>query len=355
MRKNSKRKPSLAAIARACGVASMTVSRALRQDPRVQEDTRRQILAAAGKMGYQPSGRYGRPRVSTDKVRTPVDVVLGVSMAAGNLFYSQLLISIEQALAQRGCDCVIRTGNQDYDGFLRLCETLRESKAVATLLVGFFPVMQLQTLLQILPRALLVDHSGDPRLDCPYEFVALDNVEAARLAVRHLLGLGRRRILLMTGGKDHYFSRDIEQGWREILQSHDLPALPELICRADFTADGARSLLLQIMEHGMSFDAVFSNDEMGVGILRALHEKGKRVPDDVAVAGCDGLPVGRHTIPALTTVELDYRQLGQVAVERALAERPENAPPCRLRLVPQLVIRESSGGGGGKLEKENER
>lgn len=89
-------------------------------------------------------------------------------------------------------------------------------------------------------------------------------------------------------------------------------------------------------------DAVFTNDEMATGVLRALYERGRRVPADVAVVGCDGLSLGRQTIPQLTTVRLDYEQMGQAAVERLFSSRDKNAPVFRVRFVPELVVRESS-------------
>jgi DNA-binding LacI/PurR family transcriptional regulator len=129
-----------------------------------------------------------------------------------------------------------------------------------------------------------------------------------------------------------------------MLEGRAMNVLPELIGRADFSADNALTLLHQTMDQGLAFDAVFTNDEMAIGVLRALHERGKRVPEDVAVAGCDGLPIGLQTVPSLTTVALDYAQLGQAAVEKVLAERPADAPPSRVKLLPKLVVRESTSG-----------
>ncbi len=339
-------KTSLAAIAAACEVTTMTVSRALRQDGRVLESTRRRIVTMADKMGYLPANkRAGRPRRASTTVRKSIDVIWGMAVAPENIFQSQLLIAIEQTLARRGCDCVIRTCGHDYDRFLRLCETLRDSSAAATLLVGDFQVEQLRTLIRLLPKSILVDQTDDPRLDGPYEFVAFDNVEAARLATRHLIQTGRRRIVLLTGPKDHCFSREIERGYRDVLESSDIAWDAKRIHYTNFSAHSAHALICQMIEKGADFDAVFTNDEMATGVLRALHEKGKRVPEDVAVIGCDGLPLGLQTIPSLTTVALDYDQLGRLAVESVLSDAGEKTAPQRLRLVPRLVVRESTGGG----------
>jgi LacI family transcriptional regulator len=341
--KDNDKKITLAVIAAACKVTSMTVSLALRGDPKVSKETRSLVIETANKLGYRPqnSGR-GRPRRPLDQQRLTVDLVWGISLAPVNLFYSQLLISIEQELARRGCDCVMRTCTEDYELFLHLCEILRASTAVATMIMGCFPFKQLQTLVDIVPRPMLVDHTGDSRIAKPYEYVAFDNVEAARLAIRHLVDLGHRKILLITGHKDHYFTRDVEVGYREIFRDWEIPLDPELIHYTDFSAVEAYAVVRRAIESGTAFDAIFTTEEMATGALRALYDKQKRIPDDVSVVGCEGLNSGRHTIPALTTVGLDYKQLGRVAVERVLAEDGTTNVPCRMRLIPSLVVREST-------------
>jgi LacI family transcriptional regulator len=341
--KSNDKKITLATIAAACQVTIMTVSRALRGDPKVSMRTRRLVIETAAKLNYQPkSGRRGRPRRPLDRQSLTVDLVWGISTAPMNLFHSQLLISIEQELAKRSCDCVVRTCTEDYELFLHLCEMLRSSTAVATLIMGNFQFKQLQTLVEILPRPMLVDHTGDSRIGKPYAFVAFDNVEGARLAIRHLMELGHRRVLLIIGPKDHYFTRDVEVGYREIYRDWEIPVDPELIQYTDFSAAEACAVVHRTIESGTTFDAIFTTEAMSAGTLRALHDKQKRIPDDVSVVSCQGLGLGRHTIPALTMVGLDYKELGRVAVERILANDATTAIPCRMRLVPTLSVEEST-------------
>jgi len=335
-----KKRPSVARIAEKCGVSPMTVSRALRNDPRVRETTRRNVLRTAEKLGYRPRANMGRPRRKHSKPRLLADVVFGVHIAPESVFYAELLISIERELRKHGHDCVVRTAGGDYDEFLSLCESLRASEAAGTFIVGYFPLEQLRTVFEIRPGAILVDHTGDPGLRCPYECVGFDNVEAARMGVRHLVDRGCRRIVLINGPSAHYFSRDIELGFRDILAERGLSIEEQTILEADFTAGGAHKLLCEAIDSGLSFDGIFTSDEMALGAMRALHQKGIRVPEDVAVMGCDGLPMGRYTVPSLSTVVLDYNKLGRLAVERIFADRSDG--PRRVRLVPALEIREST-------------
>jgi DNA-binding LacI/PurR family transcriptional regulator len=245
------------------------------------------------------------------------------------------------------------TSDQQFERFLALVENLREGGDEAVLLVGHLPPRQLQTLVDLAPRRLiLVDHTGDPRVRGEYDCVAFDNVEAARLAVRHLVERGRRRIALLSGTADHYFSRDIEHGYRDMLSLLDLPFDGRLLWRGGFEPARACEVVRQELRRGTEFDAVFTTDEMAMGVYRALGESGRRVPQDVAVVGCDGLPFGEMLLPALTTVALDWRELGRAAAEHALGRGESAGPARRIRLLPRLCIRESCGDSNKSTSKD---
>ena len=332
------------AIARKCGVSAMTVSRALRHNHCVNQATRRKILAAAARISYQPNGRTGRPREQSKNFRQPVRIIVEANLGGANLYHAYLLGAIEMALAKHECDCLLRTYDGNYDNFVWLCDVLRSEISLPTMIVGYFSLEKLRTLLQLAPDALLVDYTENPRLTCPYDSVGFDNIEASRIAVRHLLEIGRRRILLMKGHPDHSFSMDIEKGYCDVLELSGIEFDNHLVVSADFTAAGAYQRTLDSIDRGLKFDAVFTNDEMALGVMRALSEKGKLIPEHVAVAGCDGLSFGSFITPSLTTVVLDYAELGRVAGEHLLASKERKRPSMRIRLVPRLEIRESTIG-----------
>ena len=334
------RKRTLAAVAEACGVSQMTVSRALRENSLVKEQTRRDIRAAAERLGYFNNPNLGRPRAAATAPDC-VDVVVGAKAGSQPLFYASLLMTLERELRRRGLDCVVRHCEESYDGFVSLSDCLRQSRAKATLLLGEFGAERLKALLAIAPGALLLDNPGPAGLGIPYGYLAFDNVEAARLAVRHLARNGRRRIALLTGPGVHYFSKEIESGHREELAALGLAPDPALVWECDFSTDGARARTLQALDAKLQFDAVFSNDEMACGVLQALASRDIKIPAQVAVVGCDGLPVGAQVYPRLSTIVLDHEELGRQAVERAL--NPGAAGRfSRTRLLPRLAIRDSS-------------
>lgn len=330
-------------IADFCEVSSMTVSRALRSDQSVSVETRDLILKAAETLGYQPRVRMGRPRQIKTEKKAPssVEVILGAQLHT--LFYSELLTAIEAELADHKYDCVIRTLMGDFSEFVNLCDVLRMSPNTPTLIVGYLPHQQLKTLLEARPNALLVDHTGDPRLDLPYSSLGFDNEDASLTMVRHLVEKGCRRILLIKGFSDHYFSRDIEQGYREAMRQTGREVDPDLIIETNFSTENTVEKLEDVLDKGLDFDGVFTNDEMAHAVLHTLQKRGLRVPEDIAVAGCDGLPFSRYTIPSLSTVELDYKNLGRLAVEHILRQsRHRSYVARRTRLLANLVVREST-------------
>ncbi|MCP4639258.1 MAG: substrate-binding domain-containing protein, partial [bacterium] len=132
------------------------------------------------------------------------------------------------------------------------------------------------------------------------------------------------------------------QGYREALELAGLEVDAALVCHCDFTVGGAAEATRAFVDRDVAFDAVFASDESAIGVLRVLHERGLRCPEEVAVAGCDGLPIGEFTIPKLTTVKLNYGELGRVAVARVVELHEGESIPSRIRLVPELLIREST-------------
>jgi LacI family repressor for deo operon, udp, cdd, tsx, nupC, and nupG len=337
-----KKSVSIKAIAAACKVSPMTVSRALRNNSSVRESTRQRIVETAEHLGYIGSPRMGRPALINHGNSSQVEVIIGIAGENITTFHARLLAIIEQRLALEGCDCIVRICNRSYEQFLVLQENVRNSSASATLLIGDIPVEYLRALLDILPDAILVDSPECVGLAMPYESFSFDNVQAAKIGVNHLLDSGRKKVLLLTGFAEHFFSREVTQGYREILAMKGLVVNDQLICHADFTPTGAYHTIQRLLTEKIAFDAVFTSDEMASGVYRALSEHGMNIPDDIAVCGCDGLPLGMHLLPQLTTVMLDYEALGNRAIAYLLHGRSKDQARARVRLLPHLEIRESS-------------
>jgi DNA-binding LacI/PurR family transcriptional regulator len=340
------RKPNLTLIAQRCGVSKMTVSRVFRHDPHVAPSTRVTVLQAAERLSFVPSGRAVRG--SAPAVRD-FAVLFRKEYSLADAYFSEIIRTIQQELFERGCGCSFAVVSEQYPDFLKLNAMLKARSTRSVLLVGEIAVGYVNALLADYPGLVLVDYAGDPAMARPYNAIYPDQVHGAHLAVRHLLRLKRERILLLAGRQGHYFANDLLAGYRQVMAESNVALDPRLLVHTDapHRRDGYRGIKRALGE-GLAFDAVLANDEMACGALTALHEAGRRVPDDVAVVGFDGLPLGEDVRPALTTVRIDRQRMGRLAVARLLAV-DEAAPgdaatACeKIAIFPELVIRESCG------------
>jgi DNA-binding LacI/PurR family transcriptional regulator len=200
-----------------------------------------------------------------------------------------------------------------------------------------------------------------------FPVVDTDNVKGMRELVSHLIiDHHRRRIAFITGPRGNEDARIRREVYEKLLKEHDLPIEPDLVVTGDFTPNaGRRAVRLLIDKRKMEFDAlVAANDNMALGALEALKERGKNVPDDISLVGFDDIEWARGVTPPLTTVRQRRLEQGKKAVE-ILLNLLDGIPQKGVTLETRLVIRESCGckvqrrlhseDGGRMLELQNER
>lgn len=174
--------------------------------------------------------------------------------------------------------------------------------------------------------------------------MATTNREGGEQAARHLLDLGRRCPLVVTGPDEYGCTRERLGGFVDVYAQAGIELDPRSIICGDFQFDSSRSAVAQALADGVEFDAVFGhNDPMAAGVLAALHEAGLKIPQDVAVVGFDDVELASYTYPALTTIRQPMREMGEAAARLLLdhvRRSPEAAPS---RTIPtSLVIRGST-------------
>ena len=332
---------SLKDVARECGVSVMTASRAFRESSSILPETREKILAAAERMGYRYTQRRGRSASGESANLRQVQLIFGNASNRMYYFHMRLLASLEQHLAQSGLECLIRTCNGNYPVFIRMLDRVRSDLSVGTFILGSFVQDQLETLLDVIPHAILLDNQAKKTISRKFAAISFDNRNAAALALEHLYERGRRKILLICGPEDHFFSRELIHGYRDAHNALDLSLDESRIRYTDFSASGAAAVMRQVLEERLDFDAVFTNDEMATGVYRVLYEKNMKVPDDIAVCGCDDLPVGAQLYPSLTTISLNYGDMAGCAVQTLLNMRRTPVFP-EIRLPVELCPRSST-------------
>ena len=266
-------------------------------------------------------------------------------------FFSGIILSVQQELFARDCSCSFGLIKDGYADFLKLNRILRSRDTQGILIVGQIPPHYASVLQTNFLNVVFIDYPGDPDVSNPYNAVCVDNVYGGHLALNHLLRIGRKRILLICGEEGHYFSNDLLRAYRETLADHHMEIDPRLVVYADFHVKGGFKATQQVLEAAVPFDAIFSNDEMACGAIKALKQASRKVPEDVSVVGFDGLPIGEVVSPTLTTVAVDRAKMGKLAVKRLLQferETGEDEKFEKISIFPSLLVRESCGGRAEK-------
>jgi DNA-binding LacI/PurR family transcriptional regulator len=179
------------------------------------------------------------------------------------------------------------------------------------------------------------------RADPPVHSVAVDNTEGAALATRYLLGLGHRSVHHLSGPRSWLDAEARVEGWRAALREAGAPE-PDLVS-GDWSAASGYERGQQIARDDSVTAVLCANDQVALGLVRALSEQGRRVPEDVSVVGFDDIPEAAYFLPPLTTVRQDFGELGRRALDslvRLIFDRDAAAPAEPV--VPEFVVRSSA-------------
>ncbi|WP_369202222.1 LacI family DNA-binding transcriptional regulator [Streptomyces sp. PU-14G] len=328
-----KRPPSMTDVARAAGVSAQTVSRVLSDHPNVQDKTRAKVLAAVAQLDYRRNN--AARMLSSGRSRTLGVVTLRTS------FYTRAAVTsgIERAAQAAGyAVSTATTASLDTSAIEAALSRLTDQGVEGIILA--VPLIHSSPRLEQLTRAtptLTIDGS---RTDAT-EVVAVDQSLAARLATQHLLDLGHETVWHIAGPEEWLEAASRRDGWRATLAAAGRSAPPPL--EGDWSpASGHRNGL--VLGRIRDVTAIFvASDEMAFGVIRALHELGRRVPDDVSVVGVDDIELAEYCSPPLTTVAQPFAQMGELAVAHLLRyiTAPEAVPAPAL-VEPRLVVRAST-------------
>lgn len=330
-------------IAKLSGVSRSTVSRVINDDPNVSQTTRDKVLEVVRRVNYHPNAvarglAAGRTRV------LGLVIPMGVSALFTDPYFPLLIQGISSACNAHDHSVMLWLADPEYERrTIRqiMHNGLIDGVIVASMLMDDPVVKALAD--NDLPFILVGRHPTDDRMN----YVDVDNVNAAREAVAHLLRLGYRRVATITGPLNMIGGADRLDGYRAALKDRGLAADTDLIVEGDFTEDGGYAAMQQLLPRQP--EAVFAaSDTMALGALRALRAAGRRVPEDIALVGFDDMPFATRADPPLTTVRQPIHRAGAVAAETliGLIEEPESAPR-RIVLPTELVIRASCGANLG--------
>jgi DNA-binding LacI/PurR family transcriptional regulator len=327
------RAPVMSDVGRLAGVSHQTVSRVINGSPHVRPETRARVLAAMEELGYRPNPVAralvtGRSKtlgvVSFDTtLYGPASTLFGIERAAHESGYFIIVASLEALTRSSVADAVERLRRQGVEGILVIAPHAEASEA----------------LLHAPSGVPLVAAEAGPEHGAPV--AAVDQVAGAVSATRHLLDLGHRTVWHISGPRDFIEARQRREGWRTTLEAAGAE-VPEPLS-GDWSP-GAGYELGRKLSGNPDVTAVFvANDQMALGLLRAMHEAGRAVPGELSVVGFDDIPEAAYFLPPLTTVRQDFIEMGRRSLRMLLRTIETGRRASAESLVPpELIVRAST-------------
>lgn len=322
-------------IAERAGVSINTVSRALNNKPDISEETRRKILKIAQELGYVKNA-------TASSLRSKQTNIVGVIIAdSANPFYAEVLKGIEAASRKYGYQIMLMNTERVYENEEKAIEVLLQRRVDGLLIT---PVQDRSDDIKALierkvPFVIVGRHFEELEVD----EIHSDEVKGGFFATRHLIKRGRKNILVITGYLFKSAAYMRLEGYKKALKEYGIPFREELIIETDIDIESGYQAMREAIEKGLEFDAVFCyNDLLAFGAMKALKERGYRIPEDVAVVGYDDIVYSSFVCPSLTTVRIKKFEMGYEAF-RMLLQRLKGRRKKRKRVIldVELVVRES--------------
>ena len=337
-------KPTSFDIAYLAGVSQPTVSRALRGDRSVSQQTRERIEKIARELNYTVDKNASSLRSQRSNTIALLFFEDDTSDENNiNPFFLAMLGSITRACANHGLDLLISFQRMEDDWHVRYQDS---NRADGLILLGYGDYAIYSTrIAQLVKQGTHFTRWGSVRSDSSGATIGSDNLGAGRLVGEHLLALGRKHIAFLGHADERYpeFEHRFD-GMCEALRDAGLEPERSLQFDALTNEDDGYRAASQLLATGRKFDAIFAaSDAIAIGAMRALSGAGMRVPEDVAIVGFDNIPAASLTNPPLSTIRQDVKGAGERLVETLLAQIEGKDPPGA-RLPTQLIVRGSSKG-----------
>ncbi|RCG20155.1 LacI family transcriptional regulator [Sphaerisporangium album] len=327
--------PTITTIAQHAGVSIASVSRVLNGLP-TKAETERKVMSAARELGYVPNS-------AARSLKSRRSNQIGFAMAdIGNPVYLAMIREIQPIFKAAGYRLVLHSTDADTADEIDVLRGLGERYIDGLIMIPLRLTGEHLTMFAA-ARAPIVVIGSVPE-DAPVDNVRTDSRAGVRLAVEHLHGLGRRRIGFVNGPLDTVPGAARSAAYAEALAALGLPYDPGLTQVGDFyRAEGARAAA-RLLDRVPDLDALLcANDLIAFGALDVLRRAGRRVPQDVAVAGMDDTDLATLAWPPLTSVSLGSAERGRAAAE-LLLDKLENTrrAPRVVTVEPRLVVRAST-------------
>lgn len=330
-------------IAKEAGVSPATVSRVLTRNARVRPEKREKVEALIAKYNFKPNV-LAKGLADT---RTKTIGVLAADVR--NPYYAALFVACEQAAREAGYTVVLYNSLGKTENEVELLGKLHEQKVGAIIQLGgraddLVSSSEYVELINDIMSTIPVIVTG--KLDgTRCHAVRIDSMKAMELLMKHLLGLGHRKIALVGGRQDVLATFEKHQKYKQMLRENKIPYDPELVSsdgRYDFET-GYRQMNEMLAKRNDMTAVIAVNDSAAMGVMKSLNEHGIRIPQDMSVVSYDNTYMAEMATPRLTSIDYNYEEYGKKLIDTSIAVIEGRKKDTLRMVMPHLVIRESSG------------
>lgn len=326
---------TIAEVGRRAGVSIATVSRVLNNIPgQVSPGTRRRVLRVIRDLDYRPNAlarSLHQRRTHTIGLILP-DIT--------NPYYAEIARGIEDAISRQGYTLVTCNSDRKLDRISHSVAVLREKQVDGIILGGggTLGAPHFAALRNCGTRVVLI---GRYEVDLPA--VRVDNVKGAREAAAHLLAFGHRRLAVLAGPEISTTTVDRLAGYRQAFDEFGLPFPSRWLRYGDLRPESGLDAAEKLFASRRAPTAILAaNDQMAIGAMRGILQRGLEIPRQVSVVGFDDIALASFVTPALTTMALPLHRMGVAAGEMTLRSLAGVEQPPEVWFTPKLVVRESS-------------
>lgn len=330
-------------IARKCRVGVSTVSRAMNNHPDINPETKKMILQEIAKSNYVPNNS------AQNLKRTDAKAIAVLVKGIDNTFFSELVSVIEKCSRERKYTCILQRVDEMEDEVDVALQLVREKKLRGIIFLGgIFSHTQEKLSMLTVPYVLSTIYiDSDLQRDCAS--VAVDDRKESFKMTDYLIGLGHKDIAIITARReDESIGKLRLLGYQQALEKHGIPFDEDLVCYMDpgkdrYCFESGYELTKQLMQRDKKFTALYAtSDTLAIGACRAMIEAGKKIPEDVSVAGFDGMEIGEYYNPGITTIRQPVEKIAQASAELLFDMIKKKEEPKRVIFDGELLIREST-------------
>lgn len=321
-------------VATKCGVSVATVSRVINNSELVTDETKKKVRAVIEELGFIPN--TNARGLSTKSTKTIGVIVPNIS----NPFFGELIEGAEQAASEKGYHIIILNSGYNNEKAFKDIMVLK-SRDVDGIIMSSAGIDE-KTLNHLHDNNIPFVLMGPVQYKYPLNYVSVDNLEGARIAVDHLIKLGHNRIAYVAGDYDNYLNQLRFEGYKKALSSKGIPVNMNLYFENHVVEDVNKVVNMQEEERPTALFAF--NDYIALAYMEAFERNGIKVPDDMAIVGFDNIKIASYYSIELTTIDNRQEEFGRKGIEILLdIINNDGTKMQQIITKPQLVVRKSCG------------